>query len=114
MDPSYRVLIAVIRFLDTHKRWTRKQLMEDTGLTRSTVERMILSLHKNEVIHITAWANDTAGRNTVAVYSKGAAPDAKRREALAACQRQRTYVQRKKRMATIAVENTMALWARKE
>ena len=114
MTSPYKTVAAVIVFLDKYDRWTRKEFTAVTGLSRASAERMITALHRKGIFRIDEWVDDTTGRATVAVYTRGAGPDAKRRPALTGKQRTQAYAARKKNAAATAIENTMALWAGKE
>ena len=50
----------------------------DTGVSYQTVRKYVKALKGEKLVYIAAWTEDTNGRRTVAAYSFGDKPDAKR------------------------------------
>lgn len=59
--------------------FTTKALMEVSGLGKSAVYRFVRTFHAKNVVHISGWDKDTAGRVCVPVYTLGRGRDAKRK-----------------------------------
>ena len=54
-------------------------LMEESGLCYSTVQRFVHALRYQRVVHVARWDRDPMGRPTRACYSVGDKPDAARK-----------------------------------
>lgn len=53
-------------------------LMEESGLCYSTVQRFVYALRYQRVVHVARWDRDTMGRPTRACYSFGDKPNVRR------------------------------------
>lgn len=71
-------------------------IVEATGVHETTAARLVHALHKEGVIHITGWVEDTLGRDQTPVFSFGAGADAPRKK-LTGAERNRNYRDRKRR-----------------
>lgn len=91
MTLPYRLLTAVLAFTTKYDRWTRQELALGTGMSRAAAERLVAELHKRRVIRIDAWSEDARGRASIAIFTRGSAPDAKRRPALTGRARTAAY-----------------------
>jgi hypothetical protein len=61
--------------------------MEETGLHRNTVRKLLMVMRNRKLIHIASWTQDSAGRWVLPVYALGNKPDKKRPAPLTGQQR---------------------------
>ena len=94
---SYAILIKLLM----EGTRTCAELAEETGLHLLTVYQWTREMHKQKVIHIVAWENDSRGRAITKVFMLGTSPDVKRNKDPA---RVRTARYREK-MRQISVNN---------
>jgi hypothetical protein len=80
--------------------FTTRNLMEVSGLGKSSVYRYVRTFHARSVVHISGWEKDAAGRALIPVYSLGRGSDAKRKNKSKA-EINRGYAERK-RMKLVA------------
>ena len=59
---------------------TVHELSEEVGLHHVTVSRLMRCLHDNNVVHITAWEQDSRDRDTTPIYKFGKGRDKPRRK----------------------------------
>lgn len=55
-----------------------QDVADETGLHYVTARRYLKALHREHVIHISGWENDSRGRANQVVYAMGDKADAKR------------------------------------
>lgn len=60
---------------------TARRIAQETGLHQKTVYELLRAMSKYEAAHISAWQEDTLGRQSIAVFSLGGGSDAARRVA---------------------------------
>jgi len=70
-------------------------IVEATGVHETTAARLVHALHKEGVVHITGWVEDTLGRDQTPVFTFGAGADAPRKK-LTGAERNRNYRDRKR------------------
>ncbi len=70
-------------------------LMRATGMHGNTLRKFVRALKLRRLIYVAVWRKDTLGRYTVAAYSWGSRPDAKRPPALTPTQRSANMRKRK-------------------
>lgn len=58
---------------------TAAEIIERTGLHRSTVSALLGALRKHDLIHVSWWCPDTMGRDSTPVYRWGVGIDTPRR-----------------------------------
>lgn len=104
-----RNLARMIAFFRTHDEFTRRELQQTLGMSRTTLESTMHALRTEPTrqIHICAWREDRWGKPNVAVYAFGDKPDVKRRAPRSAVERQRLYRQRKKIAAQAIAQTAM-------
>lgn len=82
---------------------TVPDMAEATGLSEQTIRGYVRALRKARVLHIAAWEQDAAGRQTMPAYTLGARPDAKRKPPRTRAEIARHYRARKKTGALLGV-----------
>ena len=60
-------------------RFTRQEIVDATGIHDVTAMRWVNTMRKLRLIHVADWLPDTLGRDGIAVFELGDAPDKKRR-----------------------------------
>lgn len=97
-DAYARVIAALL-----HEPQTLTMLEESTGLHRVTLQRLFRIFRKHKVVHISAWEQDSRGRDVFAVFTLGKGKDKQKfrmtREEIA--RRYREKCKRKKQMEHI-------------
>lgn len=57
---------------------TVRDLSDETGLTQFSIRCYIRAMRRHRAVHVVGWEHDAAGRQTLAAYTLGRAPDAAR------------------------------------
>lgn len=70
-------------------------IVEATGVHETTAARLVHALHKERVVHITGWVEDTLGRDQTPVFTFGEGADVPRKK-LTGAERNRNYRDRKR------------------
>ncbi len=78
---------------------TVQDFVEESGLSRWTVSKVLRSLHKRRAIHITSWEKDALGRLSVRSWKLGRKKDAPRPPAKSNVQRCRDYYEKQQQIA---------------
>lgn len=111
-----RNLARLIAFFRTHDEFTRSELQQALGMSRTTLESTMHALRTEPTrqIYICSWREDKWGKPNVAVYAFGDEPDVKRRAPKSAVQRQQLYRRRKKIAAQAIAQAAMDAMLRVE
>lgn len=86
---------AIKHFVGT-PRVTVADIVDVTGVHETTAARLAHALHKEHVVHISGWVEDTLGRDQTPVYTFGGAPDVPRKPRKSGAERTRDYRDRKR------------------
>ena len=71
--------------------FTRFELEKRTGITYDTLCPIINAMHERGALHISAWKQDSMGRQTIAVYTLGIGVDVPKRKPKTHAQRTSDY-----------------------
>ena len=58
---------------------TAREIAQETGLHQKTTYELLRAMSKYQAAHISAWREDSLGRESIAVFSLGRGEDAARR-----------------------------------
>lgn len=78
---------------------TFAELMEETGLSYDSVRLWMRELHRQGVVHLSSWVEDSRGRKQVRCFAFGPGRDAKRPPPLTDARKQALYAARQKARA---------------
>lgn len=77
------------------------ELASDVGLHYETMKAYLRALHKEGVIHISMWEDDSRGRNSIAIWMLGEGKDAVKRPKMSYYQKNKTYRAKKRALEMI-------------